>query len=286
MEMMKLEEVKIKMLQELKGFYDDQESRQMVSWLIESFTGISRVQLLVSDDLLISAGVLDKLWEGLNQLKAHKPVQYVTGEAFFHGLKFRVTNDVLIPRPETEELVQWVIDDHQTKPGLRILDIGTGSGCIIITLGKKLSAPCLYGLDISSDALNIAHRNALRHELNVTLRRMDLFDRGQWDEWEAFDIMVSNPPYVAESEMRLMKSNVLDYEPQQALFVSDDDPLVFYREIAVFAMARLKSGGVLYVEINENFGHEVVALFKSEGYSQVLLRKDMSGRDRMVRAVI
>jgi release factor glutamine methyltransferase len=196
-----------------------------------------------------------------------------------------VNEQVLIPRPETEELVDWVVRDHLKRPGFRVLDIGTGSGCIAVALGKSLEEPYIMAVDKSPGAIALAVRNAFLHGAEVNFMLMDALDPKSHKGLGKFDVIVSNPPYVRLSEKNAMKSNVLDYEPHQALFVPDEDPLIFYRAIARIAGQDLDPGGSVYVEINEGLGKDTVQLFRSAGFGEVELRKDIHGKDRMVRAV-
>ena len=217
------------------------------------------------------------------QLLQHRPIQYVLGEAWFMGLKFFVNESVLIPRPETEELVSWVIDEHKNKGALQILDIGTGSGCIGISLQKNLPSSKVTLLDISEDALGIAAGNAKKLGATVQTQQLDILDESAWASLPIYDVIVSNPPYIKKTEAESMAKHVLDFEPSLALFVEDDDALIFYRKIALLAVRHLASNGVLNFEINEMLGEEVVVLLEELGFS-AQLRKDLQGKNRMVRA--
>ncbi len=271
------------MIQELCAIYPENESRQMVNWLILSVTGWDSAKIAMEPEIIVLDPIVDRLKVGLNELLAHKPVQYVTGQAFFYNLELDVNPSVLIPRPETEELVKWICDDHKASEGIHVLDIGTGSGCIILALGRRLNKPELTAIDISIAALETARGNARKFRLNVDFKRLDILTATEPIGAQAFDVIVSNPPYVRNSERELMKPNVLDYEPELALFVTDEDPLVFYRAIARFVEKNLAPGGKLYLEINENLGKEAVELFKESGFEDVTLKKDFQGKDRMIR---
>jgi release factor glutamine methyltransferase len=237
------------------------------------------------------------------RLLAGEPVQYVVGFAWFYGLKFKVNNNVLIPRPETEELVHWVLETVQksTKMGHKtsILDIGTGSGCIPVTLKIKNPALQIGAVDISEGALITASRNAYRHNAEVDFKRIDILDEKQWSQIADYQWIVSNPPYIPHSEKALMSINVLDFEPHLALFVENDDALIFYEKIADFAQnsrlttndsrltthnSQLTEGGIFF-ECNEFNAHQVVEMLKKKGFSNVELRQDMSGKDRMIKAI-
>jgi release factor glutamine methyltransferase len=237
------------------------------------------------------------------QLLSHRPVQYVLNEAWFYGLKFEVNENVLIPRPETEELVDWVIkemkdgkwkvenkkqaaDDSQLpiiNYPLSILDIGTGSGCIPISIKKNIPQANVSSIDVCSETLHIAISNAVTHETDIHFQLLDFLDEGKWKELGKYDIIVSNPPYIKNNESKTMSNHVLHYEPHKALFVPDDDALLFYRKIADFALLHLQPGGAVYVEINQQLGQVTVNLFLQKGFTNVELRKDMSGNERFVK---
>lgn len=295
--------------QQLGKLYGPGEASAMAWWVLEHVTGrrkaallAGRAELLGDAKIRLVNRILDRLLEG-------EPLQYVLGESFFYGLKLRVTPSVLVPRPETEELADWVIRDAQgalsaretagteesagtgkagglqsDSSGPAVLDIGTGSGCIAIALKKNLPRAQVWACDISEAALAIATENAERQETAVRFLRADILDRSSWTKFPAQDIIVSNPPYVTREEMEGMLPHVLDFEPHLALFVENDDPLLFYRNIAAFAAGGLKAGGRLYFEINEAFGKEVVSLLGEKGFRKAELWKDLNGKDRMVRA--
>lgn len=281
---MLLKDLREKMIGGLNTLYPERESKSLADILIHSLTGFSYQDILLNPGIVIDQAISDDLTEKYKELLSGKPVQYITGSSFFYGFEYEVDPSVLIPRPETEELVKWISDEWKDKPGLRILDIGTGSGCIIITLGKMLQDPKLTAIDISVKALLTASRNALKHNVEVDFFQHDILDEDEWSKFGPFDLVVSNPPYVRESEKALMKPNVLDNEPHEALFVPNDDALLFYRAIAKFAKLHLEAGGALYLEINENLGRDVVDLLRNEGFGKVVLKKDMQGKDRMVSA--
>lgn len=218
----------------------------------------------------------------LSRLKRFEPFQYITGETSFLGMPFYVDRNVLVPRPETAELVEWIVSDYASLPGKRVLDIGTGSGCIAVSLARLLPRSRVKAWDISDAALSVARRNAERNGVEVECSRVDVLS--QVGAMPDADIFVSNPPYIREREKADMERNVLDWEPAQALFVPDEDPLLFYRRIAELGAGHLAPGGVLYYEINQAYGRETVELLRSMGYRDVVLRKDLSGNDRMVKA--
>jgi release factor glutamine methyltransferase len=282
-EMRRIKELKDNMIRELCVIYPENESRQIVNLLIHSVTGWESKDIALDPDRIAGEFFEEKLEAGLGELLAHKPVQYVTGNAFFYGLELDVNPSVLIPRPETEELVKWICEDNLAVEGLRILDIGTGSGCILIALGVLLKNPALTGFDISRTALETASKNAEKCRIRADFRQVDILNETAWEGVGEYDIIVSNPPYVRESERERMSKNVLDYEPQDALFVTDKDPLIFYRAIAGFTRKNLAPGGWLYLEINENLGEEMVKLIESAGFREITIRKDMQGKERFIQ---
>lgn len=220
----------------------------------------------------------------LKALEQHKPLQYILNEAYFYGLKFILNDAVLIPRPETEELVHWIIQDFKTTyTDLKILDIGTGSGCIPISLKKHLPLAKLYAFDISEEAIHTANINAQAHQLEIDFIQQDILNTS-YDQ-HIFDIIVSNPPYIRDLERKDMDENVLKYEPALALFVPDENPLIFYEAIANYALKQLKIGGSLYVEINTYLPTETLELFKNKGFTHAELKQDMSGNARMIKCI-
>lgn len=228
---------------------------------------------------------IEKLQAIQTRLANHEPVQYVLGQADFYGLKFKVTPAVLIPRPETEELVYWMLESIE-KSNSTIVDIGTGSGCIPITLKKKMPSASLTGWDISKTALEIAKQNALLNQVDITFKEVDILKDANWPSLPKFDIIVSNPPYIPHSEIGLMPQQVTHFEPNLALFVDNEEPLIFYQKIAKFALQKLNESGQLFFECNEFNAKEVVRILTQLGFSQVELEKDMEGKERMVRGIL
>jgi release factor glutamine methyltransferase len=224
----------------------------------------------------------------ITRLLQQEPLQYILGSADFYGLKFKADSRALIPRPETEELVEWtvksVMEKHLSNAAVRILDIGTGSGCIPITIKKYLPAADVWAIDISKDALDLANFNAQQLEVNLQFRQVNILREAQWVGLPQFHIIVSNPPYIPESEMNLVPEQVKAHEPHLALFVADEDPLIFYEAIAKFAWRQLLPEGLLFFECNEYNAPQVVAMLEKKGFQEVELRQDLSGKDRMVRA--
>lgn len=223
---------------------------------------------------------LQHIWE---ELQTQKPLQYILGQADFYGLKFKVDARVLIPRPETEELVEWVLETLPNRP-LHILDIGTGSGCIPITLKKKLPEGKVYGLDVSTAALSLAQENAILNQVEIQWLAADILQEKNWPDLGVFDCIISNPPYIPLQEEALMPPQVRLFEPHLALFVANEDPLLFYRRIIEFAEAQLSAGGSLFFECNEYNAPQVKVLFQNEAWSTLELRQDLSGKDRMIHA--
>lgn len=264
----------------LTNIYDEVEASNITFLLLEKLLKIRKQDVILNDACVVDSEIV---LQAISRLQQHEPIQYVLGEAHFFDFDFKVTPAVLIPRPETEELVALIIEENKEKENLIIVDIGTGSGCIAIVLAKKLKNPSVYGIDINTSALNIARENAQRNEAEVIFLESDIL---QNKLSMSADIIVSNPPYIRELEKAQMQTNVLDFEPSQALFVPDELPLLFYEKITTLAQRSLKFGGKLYFEINENFGHEVVSLLRlSNSFSEVKLIKDLQGKDRIVSAI-
>ncbi|WPP48114.1 peptide chain release factor N(5)-glutamine methyltransferase [Catalinimonas niigatensis] len=269
--------------QHRSGLYAIEEARYMALMLMEHYLHQQRTDILLDRQLQMDNHQEKKLEVAVKRICNDEPIQYVIGETFFYGRSLYVSPAVLIPRRETEELVDLIIKENKT-PALNILDIGTGSGCIAVTLCKEMDTPKVHALDVSQEALAVAKANAQRYQANVQWLFEDILNLSF--SQENFDIIVSNPPYVKKSEAAEMKKNVLSYEPYEALFVSDEDPLLFYRQIAQLCTMSdmLKKGGKVYLEINEAHGAEVVKLFKEQGFHDVRLRKDMQQKDRFVSA--
>lgn len=266
----------------LRGIYPDSEALSLAKMLLVEAFGFSTLELYGGKDKEISGnrrGDLDKM---LSRLQKNEPIQYVLGKETFCGLNFEVDSNVLIPRPETRELVEWIVADRKSSASSYILDIGTGSGCISISLAKFLQGSKVEAWDISQGALDVARRNAQRNGVEVLFRHQDVLDA--LPGGAIYDVIVSNPPYITEKEKLDMDANVLDWEPSTALFVPDADPLLFYRKIAELGLSMLKAGGALYFEINRAYGQETISILESLNYSQIELRKDEWGNDRMIKA--
>ncbi|MCL4113547.1 UNVERIFIED_CONTAM: hypothetical protein GTU68_011199 [Idotea baltica] len=279
---MLLKEIKNVFHLELDSIYGREEVASFFYMLIEHHLKLKRFVLAFQPDINISKENEQPLFEGLAKLKLNHPIQYIIGATNFMDMDFNVNENVLIPRPETEELVRASVKSDGNK--LKILDIGAGSGCIAVALAKNLPDAKVYALDISKEALAIAKKNALRNKVEIEFINADILK--EFNIEEKFDVIVSNPPYVRELEKTEMTTNVLEFEPSLALFVSDENPLIFYENITVFATKNLKKGGVLFFEINQYLGKETVQLLEANNFVDIELRKDIFGNDRMVKAVI
>lgn len=282
---------------ELEKIYGSDEANALIMILLEHYFNIDRVKIAMDPELRLSESEMLTLHFAVKELLKNKPIQYILGETEFCGMRFLVDENVLIPRPETEELVNKlaVTPNSSFRPKrsgvekspthISILDIGTGSGCIAISLAKLLKDSAVTAVDVSEKALEVARKNAEANEVNVTFIKDDILNPQNRDLLNGqFDIIVSNPPYVCESEKSEMRANVLDYEPSTALFVSDNDPLIFYRKILEFAQKALKPNGQIWFEINEKFGKETAELCHSEGFKNVEIIRDFRERERILRA--
>jgi release factor glutamine methyltransferase len=268
---------------ELSDIYAREEAAMLCFLSVQHRFMWTKASYLLNKQEVISDADKTHFLDILGQLKTSKPIQYILGETDFYGRTFRVNPAVLIPRPETEELVKWVVETVSTKnPSL--LDIGTGSGCIAISLKIEIPEAEVVAIDISADALAIAQQNATFHKAPVTFIERDVLNMYATDLTTTFDVLVSNPPYIAMAEKELMKANVLANEPHLALFVPDTNPLIFYDRIAALAQAKLKPGGFLFFEINERFGKKVLELLVKKSFKHLELRQDLSGKDRIVKA--
>ncbi|MFT4070819.1 MAG: peptide chain release factor N(5)-glutamine methyltransferase [Dysgonamonadaceae bacterium] len=267
----------------IKNIYQEAECFSLSRILIEEVSGTQAALFLSDKNTQLNIDQKQRLDDILKELSQGKPLQYILGYTEFYGLRFEVNSDVLIPRPETEELVEWIVSCPLPEK-CRILDIGTGSGCIAVTLAKLLPDASIEAWDISEKALAVAKNNADKAGVDICFRQLDILN-AFLSERSCFDIIVSNPPYIMNVEKKEMHTNVLDFEPHLALFVDDSDPLVFYRSIAKAGQSLLKPGGRLFYEINAQKGKETVALLDEMGYTDVTLRQDLSGNDRMILAL-
>lgn len=268
---------------ELEGLYPETEIHSFSQLIIEKLTGFSRAEIIVNKNTQFSEKQYHEIETFIEKLKKFIPVQYILGETEFYGLTFSVNDSVLIPRPETEELVDWIRTENDRSATLNILDIGTGSGCIAISLKHEFPNSTIDAFDISEAALETARSNAKCNQLDVNFSIVDILNASELPE--KWDIIVSNPPYVLENEKAEIQPNVLENEPHLALFVPDNDPLLFYRSIAKFAIKQLMPNGKLYFEINRQYGKTTTELLSELGFIDIKLRKDISGNDRMVKAI-
>ncbi|RKV90425.1 MAG: peptide chain release factor N(5)-glutamine methyltransferase [Bacteroidetes bacterium] len=267
---------------ELSALYDKNEVESFVSLLLDKICGLNTTKRLISDKIYLSDEQNGRIDDALERLKRYEPIQYIIGYTDFYGLTLRTDRRALIPRPETEELVDWIL--HECSTVENVLDICTGSGCIALCLAKYLKEAKVSALDISSEAIGLARENALNHQLDIVFYQKDIMATDSL--WQKFDLIVANPPYVTLNERVDMMPNVLDYEPSLALFVDDEDPLIFYRTIARFAQKNLVDGGMLFFEINRKFGKETVDLLASMGFVDIVPKKDISGNDRFIKCRI
>lgn len=269
---------------ELLAIYEEGEAATMSDWIMEHLTGSKRAVRISQAKKELLPEQTDRLAAILQRLLRHEPLQYVLNEAWFCGLRFYVDKNVLIPRPETEELVEWIITNCKFPiDQLTILDIGSGSGCIPIALKRRLGKAVVWSCDSSPEALTVAQKNARDLGVDVHFKELDFLDSSQREQFPSFDIIVSNPPYIPEKDKGQLQPNVLDYEPAAALFVPDDDPLVFNRAIADFGKKHLNTGGAIYMEIHEDLGTAAAELFRKNGY-ETELKRDMQGKERMLKA--
>lgn len=283
---MKLKELALKFNSELNTLYDEAECQALFLMALAQLLHIKQHTYLLKKEETLTVEDLAKFEHLLAQLATGKPIQYILGEAHFFGLTFKVNPEVLIPRPETEELVDWMIKTVQNSTlatdNKRLLDIGTGSGCIAIALKKHLPQFEVEGLDIATSSLDVAKENAELNGVRVEFRQQDILQMPPEKSQEPYAIIVSNPPYITQTEKKSMHQNVMANEPYRALFVSNENPLVFYEAIANFAQLNLIPGGLLFFEINEYLGKETVELLSSKSFNCIELRKDMQGKDRMI----
>jgi len=281
---MTLKELKTYYLNSLSKLYPKTEINTFFFYLIEEYLDLQRIDFSLQPNKIIENTDILKFEKALNRLKKEEPIQYILGKTEFYGYPFLVTKDTLIPRPETEELVEWVLQklEFQKKEKTSILDIGTGSGCIAISLAKKNKNLSVSAIDISKEAIEIAKQNAKLNEVNINFIEKDILLTKELET--SFDVIVSNPPYVRELEKVEIKNNVLQNEPHSALFVSDSNPLIFYSKIADLAKNHLTKNGLLFFEINQYLGQETKVILSERGYKNIELRKDLFGNDRVIKA--
>ena len=279
---MMLKELYRNFLVQLQKIYSLSEATVITDWAFEKMASLKRSDILKNPERIIPPAADELIQNTLQQLLLHKPIQYVLGEAWFYRMKIKVNEHVLIPRPETEELVEQLIKDRKSKlTDPAILDIGTGSGCIPIAIKKNLPASKLTAIDVSKDALAVAKENATLHNAHINFTELDFLDAANWPVLGMFDIIISNPPYIPINEKEKLDKNVTAFEPHLALFVADKSPLIFYEKIAAFGREHLLPNGKIYVETHEEFAKETAALFHKD-YQTVMIKKDMYGKERMI----
>jgi release factor glutamine methyltransferase len=272
------------LLSSLSEMYDEREAASISSMVMEHITGMPKNLRLLQKTDLFTVKQETSYGSILLELINHRPVQYVLGEAWFGPIPFYVDENVLIPRPETEELVDWLLKDSALKgPGTNVLDIGTGSGCIPVYIKKKRNDFNVLGLDISDAALNIAEKNAKGQDVYIHFFQCDIRDQDQWGKIPASHIIISNPPYIPEKQKQILEKHVRDFEPGLALFVPDEDPIIFYKLIGHIALQKLRPGGTLFLEIHHDYANDIVGWYEKNGFS-LELRKDFSGNNRMIKA--
>jgi release factor glutamine methyltransferase len=267
-------------LNELSDLYPENELKSIMYISIDFHLELTKSGTILQSDKILKNDEISVLINIVDRLQKMEPIQYILSETKFYGLSFHTKKGILIPRPETEELVDWIIKDNQGSEK-KYLDIGTGSGCIIISLAKNLKG-MFDAIDISEKSIRISEENSIKNKVNINLKQKDILHSELKGEW---DVIVSNPPYVLRSEKKVMNKNVLNWEPETALFVEDTDPLLFYEEISKKALTVLRKNGYLYFEINENFGNETIKLLEEIGFVNIELKKDINGKDRMIKAM-
>lgn len=283
---MKLSEAQQQLLFQLYHIYDDSEAAAIADLVMESLTGWKKIDRVMNKSMVFSKEQEATLERYIEQLLAHVPVQYVLGEAWFCGMNLFVNNSVLIPRQETEELVDWIAKDARTselsKKSISVLDMGTGSGCIALGIKKFLPDAHVHGCDISESALAVAKRNADAQQLDIEWHHYDILTDTPAFVNSEFDVIVSNPPYIPLADAGTLPENVVKHEPHLALFAADEDPLQFYKSIAIFGLNHLQKGGRLYFEVHEDLAKEVKRVLEGQGYNNIEIRKDMQGKERML----
>jgi len=275
---MNYKELKSLFIEQLDGIYQAEEAQSLMFYLLDEVFDLPKTKLLTGDDFTLDNS---RLMLHIEELKSHKPIQYIIGKTYFNGHEYSVNENVLIPRPETEELVHWMVNDWNLQPDLKVLDLCTGSGCIAIELSLALANSNVEAIDFSPAAIATAHRNENMLDAKVGFQVQNIF---HYQTRQLFNIIVSNPPYVLESEKQAMRKNVLNFEPHSALFVEDVNALKFYQRIAEIASQSLITNGAVYLEINEALANETAELFTAKGFSKIEIRKDMNGKDRMLKA--
>ncbi len=281
---MKIEDASRMLISSLTALYDEREAASISSLVMEKLTGMPKNLRIIHKKDLMAAPQEELFQFYLAELVNHRPVQYVLGEAWFGTMPFYVDEAVLIPRPETEELTDWLLKDISVfESGPTVIDIGTGSGCIAVYLKKKRKDLKIRALDVSEAALLIAKKNSELLDADLEFILCDILDQSQWTKIDAADVIISNPPYIPENQKLLLEKHVKDFEPELALFVPDADPIIFYKTIGFFAKQKLKPGGMVFLEIHHDYARDIVTWFRNKGFT-LELRKDFSGNNRMIKA--
>jgi release factor glutamine methyltransferase len=278
---MKLNEFYRHFLLQLRLIYVENEASNITKMIFESLANISRSDVLRNPEMEIESNTFSSLNQALDQLLNHQPIQYVLGEAWFYHLKFKVSEAVLIPRPETEELVELVIQHLKSSHQKTVVDIGTGSGCIPISIKKNIPELSITAVEVSKAAIDLASTNANLHQVNIDFKQVNFLNEVEREKLGMFDVIISNPPYIPNEEIQSMDKHVTEYEPHLALFVPDENPLIFYNAILSFAKNHLNEKGKIFLETHENFAEEVYALFKDAGY-EAKVKNDLFEKPRMV----
>jgi release factor glutamine methyltransferase len=281
---MDIQQAQRELLARLTPLYGEREASLVTDWVMENITGRKKMDRLLHKEILLSPVQSDIFHQYVAGLALQRPVQYVLNESWFCGMKFYVDEHVLIPRPETEELVEWAAEEAASLAPLRVLDVGTGSGCIAICLKKRLPTALIHACDISPKSLAVARRNAATLEADIHFLLLDLLDSRQWENLPRLDLIVSNPPYIPVKEKSAMSPHVVDHEPHLALFVKDEDPVVFYQAMASLGKEKLSPGGLLFAEMHEESARLVEDVFRKAGFREIVIKKDMQGKDRMIKA--
>jgi len=282
---MTIHEARRLLIHKLSAIYDSGEAGNIADLVVEHITGLDRKGRIGEATYCLSASQIEHLQNAVTRLSRQEPVQYVLNESWFCGLKFYVDKNVLIPRPETEELVEWIVSNLKFPlANLKIFDIGSGSGCIAVTIKRKIRKADVWSCDVSEGALNVARQNASNLGADINFLLLDFLRDNERISLPVFDIIVSNPPYIPQTDKMKMHTNVVDYEPHTALFVPDNDALVFYKAIATFGKTNLSATGQIFLEVHEDYGEAVKDVFLSAGYLSVEIKKDMQGKERMVKA--